>query len=78
MAEDTTPAKPKRRRNPTAPTTEGRRFTKLKLPDGLTIQEEGYARARAMGMSQKEAMALITGGKTTSGGAGSHYEKSRT
>lgn len=76
MAEVTTDEKPKKRqRNPTTPTTEGRRFTKLKLPDGLTIQEEGYARCRAMGMSQMEAMALITGGKTTSRGAGSHYEK---
>lgn len=75
MAEDTKPPKPKRQRNPTTPSTEGRRFTKLKLPDGLTIQEEGYARARAMGMSQKEAVALITGGKTTAVSAGSHWEK---
>lgn len=75
MAEDTTPAKPKRRKPANTPTTKGRTFTKLKLPDGLTIQEEGYARARAMGMDQLEAMSLITGGKTVSRGAGSHYEK---
>jgi phage terminase small subunit len=67
--------KAKRQRNPKTPTTKGRTFTKLKLPDGLTVQEEGYARARAFGMSQLEAMALITGGKTKSVGAGSHYEK---
>lgn len=67
--------KPKRQRNPKTPTTKGKTFEKLKLPDGLTVQEEGYARARAFGMSQLEAMALITGGKTKSVGAGSHYEK---
>jgi len=71
----TTDEKLKRQRNPKTPTTKGRTFTKLKLPGGLTVQEEGYARARAFGMSQLEAMALITGGKTTSVGAGAHYEK---
>lgn len=67
--------KAKRGHNPKTPSTKGRTFTKLKLPDGLTIQEEGYARARAIGMTQKEAMMLITGGKTTSAASGSHYEK---
>lgn len=77
MTDATSDEKPKakRVRNPTTPSTKGRTFTKLRLPDSLTIQEEGYARARAIGMSQLEAMALITGGKTTSRGAGSHYEK---
>ncbi len=67
--------KPKRPHNPKTPTTQGRAFTKLKLPDGLTVQEEAYARARAYGMTQHAAMELISGGQTTARGAGSHYEK---
>jgi phage terminase small subunit len=67
--------KPKRQRNPTTPTTKGKTFMKLKLPDGLTVQQEAYARARAWGMSQKEAIGVITGGKSTEAGTGCHWEK---
>src|SRR5471032_579251 len=69
------PAKKRAPRNPKTPTTKGRTFTKLKLPDGLTVQEEAYCRARAFGMSQSEAMCVISGGKTKEAGTGSHWEK---
>jgi hypothetical protein len=75
---DTTPdEKPKAKRghNPKTPTTKGRTFTKLKLPDGLTVQEEAYCRARAFGMTQSEAVSVISGGKTKQAGTGSHWEK---
>jgi hypothetical protein len=70
-------AKPKAKRghNPKTPTTKGRTFTKLKLPDGLTIQEEAYCRARAFGMTQTEAISVMSGGKSKQAGTGSHWEK---
>lgn len=67
--------KAKRGHNPKTPSTKGRTFTKLKLPDGLTVQEEAYCRARAFGMSQSEAVSVISGGKTKQAGTGSHWEK---
>jgi len=74
-AAPTDQAKPKRQRNPKTPSTKGRTFTKLKLPDGLTIQEEAYCRARAFGMTQAEAVSVMSGGKNTQNGTGSHWEK---
>jgi hypothetical protein len=77
MTEANPDEKPKAKRghNPKTPSTKCRTFSRLKLPDGLTIQQEAYARARAFGMSQSEAMSVISGGKTKEKGTGSHWEK---
>lgn len=77
MSDATPEEKPKkgRRGNTETPSTKGRNFTKLKLPGGLTVVEEAYARARAVGMTQVDAMTLVSGGKTKAVGSGSHYEK---
>jgi phage terminase small subunit len=52
-----------------------RNTDKFTLDNGLTPQQEAYARARAFGMGQQEAMYFATNGKITANGAGSHMEK---
>ncbi|WP_185643538.1 hypothetical protein [Burkholderia sp. Bp8990] len=68
-------AKDGRRHNTITPTDKAKVRTRIKSADGLTPVEEAYARARAFGMTQLEAVNLISGGKTTARGAGAHYEK---
>ena len=64
-----------RRHNTITPTDKAKVRTRVKSADGLTPLDEAYARARAFGMTQLEAVNLISGGKTTARGAGAHYEK---
>lgn len=45
------------------------------LDNGLTPEQEAYARCRAFGMSQGESMVFATNGKTTSQTAGANMEK---
>lgn len=45
------------------------------LDNGLTPRQEAYARARAFGMNQQEAMYFATNGKITANGSGSNMEK---
>lgn len=52
-----------------------RNTDKFTLDNGLTPQQEAYARARAFGMNQQEAMYFATNGKTTAHGSGSKMEK---
>lgn len=45
------------------------------LDNGLTPEQEAYARCRAFGMGQSEAITFATNGKTTALSAGSQLEK---